>query len=194
VVLYDDVAGTSAARAWWLLCDHGHRDVRLLDGGWSAYVAAGGPVESGAAEVAATPGEAFPADPGHLPVVDAEGAARLAREGVLLDARAPERYRGETEPVDPVAGHIPGAVNVPTAANLAAAGARFRVADDLSLVYEKAAGAAGRPLRDVGVYCGSGVTAAHDVFALHLLGVEAALYPGSWSGWVADPERPVETS
>lgn len=197
VVVYDDVSGTSAARAWWLLRYHGHPDVRLLDGGWSAYVASGGPVETGEPAVAVSPAAAFPADPGHLPVVDAEGAARLAREGILIDARAPERYRGETEPVDPVAGHVPGAVNVPTAQNLLAGDSagrgRFKTPDDLSRAYERALRDAGS-LGEVGVYCGSGVTAAHDVFALHLLGVDAALYPGSWSGWVADAERPVETA
>ena len=201
VVVYDDVFGTSAARAWWLLRYHGHPDVRLLDGGWTWYVRDGGPVETGEPDMhGAEPwGEGFVADPGHLPVLDADGAARVAAEGVLIDARAPERYRGEAEPVDPVAGHVPGAVNVPTAANLVPAQAErhghFRPADDLVAAYEKALGAAYDRGGDaeVGVYCGSGVTAAHDVFALHLLGLEAALFAPSWSGWVADPQRPVET-
>ncbi len=197
VVVYDDVAGTSAARAWWLLRHHGHPDVRLLDGGWSAYVASGGAVETGEAQVASTAPEAFPADPGHLPVVDADGAARLARDGVLLDARVEQRFRGETEPVDPVAGHVPGAVNIPTAANLRpaedGAPARFKEPEELERTYREAVGERWRTA-SVGVYCGSGVTAAYDAFALHLLGVDAELYPGSWSGWVADPTRPVETS
>jgi thiosulfate/3-mercaptopyruvate sulfurtransferase len=126
--------------------------------------------------------------PGAMPVIDADGAARLARQGVLIDARAPERYRGEVEPVDPVAGRIPGAVNVPTARNLDADGHRFRPVDDL----EDAYAAAMAPGVEVGVYCGSGVTAAHDVLSLEVVGVRAALYAGSWSHWVTDPGRPVE--
>jgi thiosulfate/3-mercaptopyruvate sulfurtransferase len=191
VVVYDDSAGTAAARAWWLLTYHGHPDVRVLDRGWSAYVDAGGPVETGEAET--EPGD-FTADPGHLPVVDADDAARLAREGVLIDVRAAERYRGEVEPIDPVAGHVPGAVNVPfMEANLFKGDnmhAGFRVLDDTSLFYARAGVGV---TREVGVYCGSGVTAAHSVLTLRRLGVAAALYPGSWSEWVSDPARPVET-
>ena len=113
VVVYDDWEGRAAARAWWLLRYHGHPDVRVLDGGWPAWVAAGG-------EVVAGPGEApaagdFTARPGGMPVVDADGVLGVE---VLVDARAPERYRGEVEPIDPVAGHVPGAVNVPTTENL----------------------------------------------------------------------------
>ena len=171
VVVYDDVAGTSAARAWWLLTYHGHPDVRVLDRGWSAYVEAGGAMESGPVDV--VPGD-FTPDPGHLPVVDADEAARLAAEGRLVDVRAAERYRGEREPVDPVAGHVPGAVNVP-----------FGEAER----FGELAGGTGR----VGVYCGSGVTAAYGVLELMRRGRDAALYPGSWSEWVADPSRPVAT-
>lgn len=188
VVVYDDVAGQAAARAWWLLRHHGHDDVRLLDGGWSAWVAAGGAVEEGEPRVA--PGD-FEPGPGRLPVLDAEGAADVAGSGVLLDARAPERFRGETEPLDPVAGHVPGARNVPTTANVGP-GARFLSEDDLREVYADALRVAESGGR-VGVSCGSGVTAAHDAFVLHGLGVEAALYAGSWSGWVSDPARPVAT-
>ncbi len=184
VVVYDDWGGRAATRAWWLLTDHGHPDVRVLDGGWSWWTRSGQDVETGEAR----PGEGdFAADPGHLPVVDADGAARVARDGVLLDARAGERYRGETEPVDPVAGHVPGAVNVPTDANLDAG--RFRPLGELAEVYAATDGA-----QDVAAYCGSGVTATHDLFALALLGRRAALYPASWSGWVSDPRHPVETA
>jgi thiosulfate/3-mercaptopyruvate sulfurtransferase len=186
VVVYDDVGGTSAARAWWLLEHQGHPDVRVLDGGWTAYVAAGGPVATGDEPV--EPGD-FVAGPGRLRVLDADGAARVAREGVLIDARAPERFRGETEPVDPVAGHVPGARNVPTAANLRDRG--FASLDELRATYGEAG--ALEPGAEVGAYCGSGVTAAHDVLALRRLGVDAALYAGSWSEWVQDPARPVAT-
>lgn len=187
VVVYDAVGGTSAARCWWLLRYHGHLPVKVLDGGWPAWVEDVGTVEEGPASP--EPGD-FVARPGHMPVVDADEAARLAVEGTLIDARAAERYRGEVEPVDPVAGHIPGAVNVPTAANLEPSG-RFKDARSLTPVYEHAGVAPGRPL---GVYCGSGVTAAHDVLALSALGLDAALYPGSWSEWVHDRRRPVERS
>jgi thiosulfate/3-mercaptopyruvate sulfurtransferase len=181
VVAYDDWAGRAAARAWWLLRFHGHRDVRVLDGGWSAWVEAGGEVHTGA--VLPSRGD-FTADPGHMPVVEAGDVLGVA---VLVDARAPERYRGETEPIDPVAGHIPGAVNIPTSTNLRVDG-RFRSAAELRALYAAAGVAGDEP---VAAYCGSGVTAAHDVLALELAGIPAALYPGSWSGWITDPDRPV---
>jgi thiosulfate/3-mercaptopyruvate sulfurtransferase len=189
VVAYDDAGGTSAARAWWLLRHYGHPHVQVLDGGWSAWRAVGGPTETG--DVTPVPGD-FEGRPGHLPTVDARTAAVVARDGVLVDARAPERYRGEREPVDPVAGHVPGAVNVPATWNLETSGpraGRFRSAAELAEVYAAATGRA----EEVAVYCGSGVTATHDVLALELLGVHAALYAGSWSEWVTDPDRPVAT-
>ena len=187
VVAYDDGDAAPAARAWWTLRYYGHPQVRVLDGGYRAWLAAGLPVS---VAPASTGYGDFTAEPGGLPVLDADGAAALARSGVLLDARAPERYRGETEPVDPVAGHIPGARNAPTAANLGRRG-RFRPRADLAARYaELGAAAGGRP---VGVYCGSGVTACADVLALAVAGVDAALYPGSWSGWLADPDHPVAT-
>jgi thiosulfate/3-mercaptopyruvate sulfurtransferase len=185
VVAYDGVGGTSAARCWWLLRYHGHRSVKVLDGGWSAWLADGGDVEEGPTQPA--PGD-FVAQPGGMPVLDARSATRVAREGILVDARAPERFRGEVEPVDRVAGHIPGAVNVPTSSNLDSPGGRFKDARSLTVVYELAGV---RPGREVGVYCGSGVTAAHDVLALEALGLEAALYAGSWSEWVYGGQRPV---
>jgi len=186
VVAYDDGDAAPAARVWWTLRYYGHPQVRVLDGGYRAWSAAGLPISV----APASPGHGdFTAVPGGMPVLDADGAAALARAGVLLDARAPERYRGETEPVDPVAGHIPGARNAPTAANLGRRG-RFRPRADLAARYAELGADGGRP---VGVYCGSGVTACADVLALAVAGVDAALYPGSWSGWLADPDHPVAT-
>jgi thiosulfate/3-mercaptopyruvate sulfurtransferase len=194
VVAYDDADATIAARLWWNLRYFGHEQVRVLDGGLRAWTAAGLPVTTDEPDVAA--GD-FTAVAGHLPVLDAAGAAALARSGVLLDARASERYRGETEPIDPVAGHIPGAVSAPTAGNVGPDG-RFLPPAELR---QRFAGLGVDPAGPdgtgnapaVGAYCGSGVTAAHEVLALALAGVPAALYVGSWSGWTADPARPVAT-
>ena len=189
VVVYDDADSTAAARAWWLLRYFGHRSVRVLDGGYAAWTSAGHPVETGQPSSPPPAGD-FTAFPGHLPLLDADGAAALARTGVLLDARAGARYRGETEPVDPVAGHIPGAVSAPTAENVTADGT-FQPPDSLARRFAalgvSADGAA------VGAYCGSGVTAAHEVLALTLAGIPASLYTGSWSEWITDPARPVAT-
>ena len=187
VVVYDDWAGRAAARAWWLLRFYGHRHVQVLDGAWPAWTAAGGAVETGdgARSEAAEIGD-FTPRPGGMRSIDVDEVLAVS---VLVDARAPERYRGESEPVDPVAGHVPGAVNVPTTLNLTADG-RFRSADELAATYA-AVGAV--PGADVAAYCGSGVTAAHDVLALELAGVRAGLYVGSWSGWVTNPSRPVAT-
>jgi thiosulfate/3-mercaptopyruvate sulfurtransferase len=192
VVVYDDADGTIAARAWWLLRYHGHERVQVLDGGLTAWTAAGLPVST--QDEHAEPGD-FSAEPGQMPVLDADGAAALADSGILLDARAPARYRGETEPVDPVAGHIPGALSAPTAENVTSAGT-FRPAEELRTRFTALGvqfaddGTQGPP---VGAYCGSGVTAAHEVLALELAGAQAALYVGSWSGWITDPDRPVAT-
>ncbi|HXH80795.1 sulfurtransferase [Nocardioides sp.] len=182
VVVYDDWQGRAASRAWWLLRHYGHRDVRVLDGGWGAWVAAGGDVETG--EPATLRGD-FHGTPGSMPVVDADG---LLAVDVVVDARAPERHRGEVEPVDPVAGHVPGAVNVDTGRNLAQDG-RFRDATELRTLY---AGVGVTPGGNVAAYCGSGVTATHDILAMEVAGTRAALFPASWSGWVADPAREVE--
>lgn len=182
VVVYDDWSAHAAGRAWWLLRFHGHEQVRVLDGGWSVWLAQGGPVATGSV-VVETGDFTVSGAPG-MPVVDADGVLDV---DVLIDARAAERYRGEVEPIDPVAGHIPGAVNVPTSRNLTQDG-RFRPAEDLAAIYADVGAVAGA---DVATYCGSGVTATHDLIALEIAGVRAALYPGSWSGWVADPSRPV---
>ena len=184
VVVYDDLGGLSAARAWWLLRWAGVPDVRILDGALSAWLEQGLPVESG--ELRADPGDVV-LEPGRLPVLDADQAAEAARTGVLLDARAGERYRGEQEPVDPRAGHIPGAVSTPTAGNLGPDG-RFLDPATLRARFESAGVDGEQP---VGAYCGSGVTAAHLTAALRIAGFDAALYPGSWSAWSTDPARPV---
>ncbi|MEU2791549.1 sulfurtransferase [Streptomyces sp. NPDC007100] len=186
VVVYDGGQGWSAARAWWLLRYTGHSSVRVLDGGLAAWTASGGALSTDVP--APEPGD-FTAEPGALPLLGADEAAALARRGVLLDARAGERYRGEVEPIDRVAGHIPGALSAPTTENLAADGT-YREPAELA---ERFAALGATPDAEVGVYCGSGVSAAQEVLALAVAGVPAALYVGSWSEWSADPERPVAT-
>jgi thiosulfate/3-mercaptopyruvate sulfurtransferase len=184
VVVYDAGNSMAAARAWWVLRYFGHSDARVLDGGLAAWVGEGHPTSS--ETPVPSPGD-FEAAAGGMPAVDAAGAAELAAHGLLLDARAPERFLGEQEPIDPVAGHIPSAVNVPSAANVDEAG-RFLGADKLR---ERFAAAGVSDDVAAGAYCGSGVTAAHEVLALELAGFPAALYPGSWSEWITDPGRPV---
>ena len=183
VVVYDDWQGRAAARCWWLLRWAGHPDVRVLDGGWTSWLAAGLPCSTEPVDPA--PGD-FVARPGRLPTIGPDDVLALAERGTLVDAREPARFRGEVEPVDPVAGHVPGAVNVPTSANLRPDGT-FRSADELRELYAVAGDG------EVAAYCGSGVTAAHDLLAMAVAGIEGALYPGSWSEWVADPSRPVAT-
>lgn len=183
-VCYDQRDGSAAARAWWLLRYHGHRDTRVLDGGYDGWLAAGRPTST---DVPPRGPGGFTARPAHLRLLDARDAEDLARVGVLLDARSTERYAGIDEPVDPVAGHIPGAVSAPTAANVDAAG-RFLEPVRLRERFEALGVTSGRP---VGAYCGSGITAAHEVLALERAGFEAALYADSWSGWITDPARPV---
>ncbi len=185
VVVYDAATSMAAARAWWLLRYFGHRSVAVLDGGLAAWIAAGARIETGAA--AAEPGD-FLARPGAMPLLDAPGAAGVAARGVLIDARAPERFRGEREPIDPVAGHIPGGINRPTSENVDRSG-RFIERARLRTAFERL-GVADDV--EVGAYCGSGVTAAHEVLALKLAGFHAAMYAGSWSEWITDPTRPVE--
>ncbi|MFJ7241014.1 sulfurtransferase [Streptomyces olivaceus] len=181
VVVYDGGQGWAAARAWWLLRWTGHPNVRVLDGGLPSWE---GPLST---DVPAPAEGDFEPVPGESGLLDADGAAALARSGVLLDARAGERYRGDVEPIDPVGGHIPGAVSAPTTENVAADG-RFLAADELRARF----GTLGATEDgEVGVYCGSGVSGAHEVLALAVAGIPAALYAGSWSQWSSDPSRPV---
>ncbi|BDH07315.1 sulfurtransferase [Streptomyces seoulensis] len=181
VVVYDGGQGWAAARAWWLLQATGHPNVRVLDGGLTAWE---GPLSTDVPTPAEGDFEPLPEATG---VLDAASAAELAGSGVLLDARAGERYRGEVEPIDRVGGHIPGALSAPTAENVGPDG-RLLSAADLRDRF-KALGVSGDA--PVGVYCGSGVSAAHEVLALAVAGIPAALYVGSWSEWSADPSRPV---
>ncbi|MFJ9540276.1 sulfurtransferase [Streptomyces sp. NPDC101225] len=181
VVVYDGGQGWAAARAWWLLRWTGHPDVRVLDGGLPSWE---GPLQTSLPAPAEGDFEPVPGTEGLL---DADGAAALARTGVLLDARAGERYRGEVEPIDRVGGHIPGAVSAPTGENVGADG-RFLPAEELAGRFKALGAADGSP---VGVYCGSGVSGAHEVLALAVAGIDAALYVGSWSEWSSDPSRPV---
>lgn len=186
VVVYDDSGSTTAARAWWLLRWSGLSNVRVLDGGLKAWRAAG--YES-ATDVPAPAAGDVVVRPGSLPTLTADEAAAFPAGGVLLDARSAERYRGETEPVDPIAGHIPGATTANTIENIDADG-RFLSPDALRARFTALGVTHGSK---VGAYCGSGVTAAHTVLALELIGIEATLYPGSWSSWITDPERPIAT-
>lgn len=205
VVVYDGGVAAAAARAWWCLRWIGHDDVRALDGGLPAWRAAGGAVESG--EVTPTPAPAPPGGgrtgagqpaergssargpAGPRAVVDAEDVL-AGQAGLLLDARAGERFRGEDEPVDPVAGHIPGARSLPAARLLDAEGRYLPAATLRELIADAGAVPGAGP---VTAYCGSGVTAAQLVLAAHEAGVDASLYPGSWSHWITDPARPTAT-
>lgn len=186
VVLVDAQGGMFAARAWWMLRWIGARDVRVLDGGLAAWRAAGGALEPGEVQPAA-PAPAWPLgpEPEGLRLTADALAAQLGRVA-LLDARAPERYRGDVEPLDPVAGHIPGALNRPFSANLGPDG-RFLPPEALRAAFQGLAGA-----RPVVHQCGSGVTACHNLLAMAVAGLPGgALYAGSWSEWCRDPARPV---
>ena len=198
VVVYDDWRSIAAARAWWLLRWAGHDDVRVLDGGWRAWRESGGDVETG--EIRPEPGDLV-VEPGGRAIVDAEGAERIAATGVLLDARPANRYRGEDETIDPVAGHIPGAHSLP-ALSLMADDGRFLPAEQLAERFG-AVGVRGDAgghddeglggVRGVGIYCGSGLQACHVALAAAACGAAAdpAVYAGSWSEWITDPTRPV---
>ncbi|MGH4011921.1 MAG: sulfurtransferase [Pseudonocardiaceae bacterium] len=190
VVAYDAADGSVAARLWWLLRWAGHPAVAVLDGGIAAWHAAGLPVTI---DVPEPPVGTITVRPGSMPVLDAAQAATLARDGVLLDARVPPRYRGEAEPVDLRAGHVPGAVNAPFG-ELTDMHGRWLAPTRL----EELARQWGAVGAEVGAYCGSGITACALVLGLEVAGVTsaqrpAALYAGSWSQWCADPDRPVAT-
>jgi thiosulfate/3-mercaptopyruvate sulfurtransferase len=188
VVAYDAQGAAYAARAWWLLRWLGHDAVAVLDGGAAAWQAAGGPFESG--RVSAPPAPPYPmaAEPA-MPTIDSQTLLRQLGRVRLLDARAGERFRAETEPLDPVAGHIPGATNRFHKSNLQADG-RFKPAAVLRAEFL----AHGTPAGDVVHQCGSGVTACHNLLAMAHAGLEGSLlYPGSWSEWCADAGRPVAT-
>ena len=191
VVAYDAAGGSmAAARFWWLLKWLGHERVAVLDGGWPAWVKANLAVTS---EVAAYRSRRF------FPrlitglTVDATEliSGESAKEWIIIDVRSPERFRGEVEPIDPVAGHIPGAVNAPYTSNLDEDGF-FLTPEELRMKYQSLLG--NKPVEKTVFYCGSGVTAAHSLLALFHAGFGMArLYPGSWSEWITDPHRPVST-
>jgi thiosulfate/3-mercaptopyruvate sulfurtransferase len=186
IVAYDDSGNMAAARLWWMLRNAGLTEVYLLDGGLASWRAAGYGTEGG--ERRAEPGDVVLSE-GAMPVIDAERAASWAKHGVLLDARTGERFRGEIEPVDPRAGHIPGAVSAPTTGNLDDDG-RFLPAEDLRARFARLGV---QPDVSTAVYCGSGVTAAHEIAALTIAGFPAALYPGSFSEWSNNPSNEVVT-
>jgi thiosulfate/3-mercaptopyruvate sulfurtransferase len=186
VVAYDDQGGAIAARLWFLLRVHGHPNVAVLDGGIAKWKAEGRPLQTETPEVA--PARFEPRFDAARVLSKAQLAARLDAGGALvLDARAPDRFRGETEPIDPRAGHVPGARNAPFAGNLGA-GATFLAPEALRRRYAELGALEQEPI----VYCGSGITACHDLLALELAGLRGRLYAGSWSEWSSDPALPVE--
>jgi thiosulfate/3-mercaptopyruvate sulfurtransferase len=190
VVAYDDTGGAiGAARLWWLLRWLGHTPVAVLDGGWQAWVREGLPVRGGSESRRRRP--FIPKlRPEMVAEVDEVALRRNDPAYRLLDARAAERFRGQNETIDPVAGHIPGAISAPYAANLDPASGCFRPAPELRALYQRLL--SGALARQVIAYCGSGVSAAHTVLAIEHAGLgEARLYPGSWSEWITDPARPI---
>ncbi len=183
VVAYDDAKGLAAARAWWLLRQAGV-EVRVLDGGVRAWTAAGHALDTD--DVVPAEGTVVLGEIGRDAITIDEAAA-FPDAGILLDVRAPERYRGETEPIDAVAGHIPGAINLPTTAHLDSEG-KLRDRDALRAELAEIGVTAGMP---VASYCGSGITAAHTALVLAELGIHAKVFPGSWSQWSSTPGRAV---
>jgi thiosulfate/3-mercaptopyruvate sulfurtransferase len=188
VVAYDAQGGPYAARAWWLLRWLGHAEVAVLDGGVAAWLAAGGSLSTELTAPTALP--PYPERPPLVATIDSAALQPRLGQLRLLDARAPERFRGEVEPLDPVAGHIPGAANRFFKLNLQADG-RFKPAAQLRAEFE-AEVCPGGPAASVVHHCGSGVTACHNLLAMAQAGLDGSvLYPGSWSEWCADPARPV---
>ena len=190
VVAYDAANGAFAARLWWMLRAWGHPEVAVLDGGYPAWTAAGAPTLSG--EQAPPSGNALEPPPIETwPVASASDVARLLRDPrrLLVDARAPERYAGTVEPIDTVAGHVPGAENHPFSSNLGSDG-RFLGAEELRRRWRSRLG--DREPAALVTMCGSGVTACHNLLALEIAGLSGAkLYAGSWSEWIRDPQRPI---
>ncbi|GEC74166.1 MULTISPECIES: sulfurtransferase [Microbacterium] len=185
VVAYDDFKSISAARAWWLL-RQGGIDVRVLDGGIQGWKAAGFDVATD--DVRPEPGDVVLRPIGG-DAISIDEAAAFPASGVLIDARAADRYRGDSEPYDPVGGHIPGARNLPEPVHFDAQG---RILDRETILASFAeVGVA--PGTTVAAYCGSGVTAAHTALVLHEVGIDAKVFPGSWSQWSNTPGRPVAT-
>jgi len=193
VVAYDEANGSIAARLWWMLRWLGHDAAAVLDGGFKAWTARGGALQSGEADPAAAERVAR-----HFtPRIDAGSVVSTAeleralqgRKALLVDARAQERYAGAVEPIDPVAGHVPGAVNHPFTANLGADG-RFLPAAELERRWQERL--PGSDLKNLVAMCGSGVTACHNLLSLEVAGLTGGkLYAGSWSEWIRDPRRPV---
>ncbi|TAL86483.1 MAG: sulfurtransferase [Candidimonas sp.] len=195
VVVYDADIGMFAAHLWWMLRWLGHEQVAVLDGGWQAWLASGAATQTEADPLCAGAGQVLQTTvtqaAAAMPTVDADAVLANLREPVftLIDARAGNRYAGEVEPMDPVAGHIPGALNRPNSLNLQANG-HFKTPAQLRTEFN--ALLAGRSPAQIVHQCGSGITACHNLFAMDLAGLEgSALYPGSWSEWCSDTTRPV---
>jgi thiosulfate/3-mercaptopyruvate sulfurtransferase len=185
VAVYDNSGGAQASRAWWTLRWAGLNNVRIVDGGYSAWIAADGASSNHLAIKAAHAGDVV-LTPGHMPTINADEAAELAKQSKLFDARPRSSYAGD--PAKSATGHIPGAIHAAAGDNVA--GGKFKLDDDLRALFN-ALGAGGSD--KVGVYCGSGNAAAHAIAAMSAVGLEPALYVGSWSAWSADPSRPAAT-
>ena len=189
VAVYDDAGGAHAARLWWILRWLGHDAVTVIDGGWSSWIKEERPVSS---DVLIVEKKEFIALPRHSWTVTADEILKYLNnpEGCVLDARSAQRFLGENEKLDPVAGHIPGAHSAPFTDNLDENG-NWKSRSDLRQKFEKLLD--GSPAEEVVSYCGSGITACHNILAMYHAGLgDSRLYPGSWSEWVTNPERPVE--